>query len=387
MPELNQQIHVHVRSVVNSAAIREDVRSGRKVIVVPSATLPDNVVMNGIKYPADEIENSYLTLNRAPAPAGHPMLNGVNVSAYDPEAQNHFGIGAWNENVRRENGRVFLDKVIDVERANESDKGREILNAIAKGDPIHTSTGLTATLYAAEDDTHEFVARNIVFDHDAILIHEEGAATPAQGVGMLVNGKEIEVINSSWEDDALDWAVQDAHRALESKANAPKMAQFKQAVVDAFNAIFGQSVTTNSAEQGEADMADDKRLEQLEATVEEIGQSVKELTTSLSETIANAVSTAVAPATEMVANMKREREEAEQAELDGVLNKLVEAGIIEDEDRDQFTLNTARALAKKLPTKKGAVKVNANTVDEEPEDEFDNYDPNAVVNAFNKKEA
>lgn len=135
-------------------------------------------------------------------------------------------------------------------------------------------------------------------------------------------------------------------------------------------------------------MADDKRLEQLEATVEEIGQSVKELTTSLSETIANAVTEAVAPATEMVANMKREREEAEQAELDTVLNKLVEAGIIEDDDRDQFTLNTARVLEKKLATKKGAVKVNTNVVDDaKDDDDLDDYDPNVVVNAFNKKEA
>lgn len=384
MPALHEQVHVHVRSLVNSAAIREDVRNGRKVIVVPSATLPDNVVMNGIKYPADEIENSYLTLNRAPAPAGHPMLNGVNVSAYDPEAQNHYGIGAWNENVRRENGRVFLDKVIDVERANASDKGREILNAIDKGAPIHTSTGLTATLTAAEDDTHEYVARNIVFDHDAILLHEEGAATPSQGVGMLVNGKEIEVINSSLDDDLPSWAALAAQQGSEvAGVRANRMERILAAMAEFFSSPAAQ---TNSAEQGEADMADDKRLEQLEATVGEIGQSVKELTTSLTESIANAVAEAVAPATEMVANMKREREEAEQAELDTVLNKLVEAGVIEDEDREQFTLNTARVLEKKLAKKKGAVKVNANTVDEEPEDEFADYDPNNVVNAF-KKEA
>jgi hypothetical protein len=66
MPALNDTIHVHVRCAVNQAGIREDVRHGRKVKIVPSATMPDDIVMNGIKYPADEIARSYNSLERAP---------------------------------------------------------------------------------------------------------------------------------------------------------------------------------------------------------------------------------------------------------------------------------------------------------------------------------
>lgn len=125
---MTKRVRVNVRTLANTAAVRREKRNGRDVVIVPSATLPDDVVMNGIQYPADEIEKSYRTLNRTPAPAGHPLINGQFVSASDPEGINIAWIGAWNENVRRENGRVFLDKVIDVARASQSDEGRAVLD-------------------------------------------------------------------------------------------------------------------------------------------------------------------------------------------------------------------------------------------------------------------
>src|SRR5690606_1127908 len=95
---------------------------------------------------------------------------------------------AWNKNVRRTNGRVFVDKVIDVATANQLDGGKAVLEAIDKGEPIHSSTGLYCMLTAVQNDAEvDWEASDIVFDHDAILLGEEGAATPAQGVGLLVN--------------------------------------------------------------------------------------------------------------------------------------------------------------------------------------------------------
>jgi hypothetical protein len=49
------QVRVNVRSLANMKAVRKEKRNGRDVVIVPSATLPDNVIMNGILYPADEI--------------------------------------------------------------------------------------------------------------------------------------------------------------------------------------------------------------------------------------------------------------------------------------------------------------------------------------------
>ena len=72
---------VNIKTTVNADAIRKETRNGREVIVVPSATLPDDVVMNGIKYPADEIEKGFATLADTLAPLGHPTADGMFVEA------------------------------------------------------------------------------------------------------------------------------------------------------------------------------------------------------------------------------------------------------------------------------------------------------------------
>ena len=69
------KVRVNVRCA-NVGKIRRETRDGREKIIVPSATLPDDVVMNGITYPAAEIEASYKTLEGTPAPLGHPTLGG-----------------------------------------------------------------------------------------------------------------------------------------------------------------------------------------------------------------------------------------------------------------------------------------------------------------------
>ena len=271
------QVRVNIRSTVNAAKIRKEKRNGRDVLIVPSATLPDDVVMNGILYPALEIEKSFKGLERTPAPLGHPQVNGKFVSARDPEGINQGWIGAWNENVRRKDGRVFLDKVIDVERANQSEGGRAVLDAIDKGEPISTSTGLLCLLEAANGDVeHKFVARNIAFDHDAILLDEDPAASPDQGVGMMVNsaGQEIEVINSAFDeaDRELDWAVESALRAVEKRRRAPMVDRIKAALIEA---ILG-SERASPANRKEDDMTVSKeQFDALSAKVDTLSESLK----------------------------------------------------------------------------------------------------------------
>ncbi len=186
-----KKVRVNVRSPVAVNAIRREQRNDREVIVVPSATMPDDIVMNGIRYPAEAIANSYQTLERSLAPLHHPVDEAGNfLSAVDPDALAGFYFGCYNSGVKREQGRVLLDKVIDVKRAGESELGQRVLNAIDQGDPIHTSTGLIAELEKADkDDEADYIARNIIFDHDAILLDEPGAATPEQGVGMMLANK------------------------------------------------------------------------------------------------------------------------------------------------------------------------------------------------------
>lgn len=348
-------VRVNVRTTVNHASIRRERRNGRDYIIVPSATLPDNIVMNRVRYPADEIEKGYASLENTPAPLGHPDIEGQFVSAKDPEGLARGWIGAWNRNVRRENGRVFIDKVIDVATAMQLEGGKAVLSAIEKGEPIHTSTGLYAIMTATTNDADaDFVASELEFDHDAILLGEEGAATPDQGVGMLVNkavrdGKEIEVINSVIEDDAereLGWAVDSIARALERRDRASFIERMKTAIVE----LFGSERATSTNEK-ENDMAvSDEQFKALSDEVKTLSDGMK----GIGEQITNAVTAAVKPLVDaqeaIVANQKA-KDEAETAEL---VAKVVKANILDEETAKATPLNTLRKLAPKAEPGKAA---------------------------------
>lgn len=197
------KIRVNIRSVVNHASVREELDvNGRMCIVVPSKTLPDDVVMNDIKYPAAEIAKSFNTLEGTPAPMGHPIVRGQYVGVGHSEAY-PFISGAINRNVKRVDGVVHLEKWIDKEYATRNHPS--LIEAINKKQPIHTSTGLTLErIEVANGAGHKYEAHNMLFDHDAILLNEVGAATPDQGVGVFVNsaGDQYEVVNSVLSDAA-----------------------------------------------------------------------------------------------------------------------------------------------------------------------------------------
>ncbi|KOR02507.1 hypothetical protein [Pluralibacter gergoviae] len=190
-------MQVNITTRVNSQSIRRETYNGREHLVLPSYTLPANVVMNGGLYPQSEIDAHYKGLEGTLAPLGHPQVNGQFVSAFSPEGINAGHIGAWNRNVKKSGNRIYLEKWVDVARAGESEGGRELLErvaAIERGDdvpPIHTS--VAAFLDQLEPNEQQratgadWVAKIHGMDHDAILLHEVGAATPEQGVGLMVN--------------------------------------------------------------------------------------------------------------------------------------------------------------------------------------------------------
>lgn len=344
---------VHVRC--NAAgAIRREKMNGRDVVIVPSFTLKSGIVMNGIKYEHDEIEKSYKGLERTPAPLGHPTVNGKFVSASDPEGINIGHIGAFNANVRREGDRIAIDKIIDVEVANRSEGGKAVLAAIEAQKPIHTSTGLLCNLEAVENAKgHKYLAKNIVWDHDAILLNEEGAATPEDGTGIFVNSagetQEIEVINSAIQEAErdIDWAMDSLARALEKRQRAGLLDKLKAAILDAL----GISEREPSTNRKEDDMpVSDEQFKSLSDEVKTLSEGMK----GIGDTIANAVTTALKPVldqqAEMVANQKA-KDDAEKADLEA---KVVKANILDEETAKATPLNTLRALAKNAEPGKAA---------------------------------
>lgn len=366
------QVRVNVRSIANAAAVKEVVRNGRTLKIVPSATLPDDVIMNGILYPASEIAASFASLERTPAPLGHPTIDGKFVSALDPEGINIGYIGAWNENVRRDGGRVLLDKVIDVEVANRSEGGRAVLAAIEAGGPVHTSTGLLANLENTKGEGYERIARGIVFDHDAILLNEDGAATPDQGVGMLVNGQQIEVINSAveWADRDLTWAAESALGALERRERAGLVDAFKSLMVEAFSGL-----RKPQKQQEDPAMADDKTLADLSAKVNAIEETLKAIPT----TIGNAIADALKPVTEAHAAQVANQQAKDAAEKAALVNKVVKANLLTEPVANALTLEALRELAPQgAPGKAAALNGASGTPEADP---WADYDLNAKMEA------
>lgn len=190
-------MQVNVTTKVNNQSIRKEVYNGREHWVLPSYTLPANVVMNGGLYPAEEIDAHYQGLDGTLAPLGHPQVNGQFVSAFSPEGINQGHIGAWNRNAKKAGNRVYVEKWVDTVVANQSEQGRELLErveAIHRGEdvpPIHTSVAVFLEELEANEQQKSlganWVAKIHSMDHDAILLHEVGAATPEQGVGLMVN--------------------------------------------------------------------------------------------------------------------------------------------------------------------------------------------------------
>jgi hypothetical protein len=368
------RVRVNIRTLANTKAIRKEKRDGRDVIIVPSATLPDDVVMNGIKYPADEIAKSFQGLEKKPAPLGHPMIGGEYVSALEPMAINANWVGAFNENVRRENGRVFLDKVIDIEVANRTAGGKSLLEAIDKGDPIHTSTGLFCNLEDCADAGFKAIARDIEFDHDAILLNEQGAAKPEQGVGMMVNGAKVTVINSFLEDAdrSMEWAVESLVHALERRERASFMDQMKARLVS----LFGDVKAGKTANGKEPEMAEDKQIGELSAKVEALAESVAKIP----ETIANGVAAALKPLTDNLSAMQaneKAKEEAERAEL---VAKIVKANVLSEAAAKELTINALKELAAKAAPGKAAA-INGAPLIASADDDFAGYDLNALIDA------
>ena len=208
---------IQCRTTVKRDAVSRQSIDGVEHIIVSSSTLPDDIVMNGGLYPAEEIATSFKSLEGTLAPIEHPQINGEYISANDARAIHAFHGGAFNMNVKQENGRVHIDKYINVSEALKTDRGKRLLDRIEELEnnenarPIHTSVGVFVDVEELSEphtnsagDEFTWVAHDMVFDHDAILLDSVGAAQPHQGVGVAVNAKgeefKVQSVSADPED-------------------------------------------------------------------------------------------------------------------------------------------------------------------------------------------
>lgn len=207
LDRLTPPMQVNITTQVNASQIRREQVNGRDTWIVPSYTLPANVVMNGGLYTAAEIDAHYQELEGTVAPLGHPVADGKFVSAFSPEGLAGFYVGATNQNVKKVGNRVYTEKFIDVETARKHEGGQRLLErleALEKGEdvpPIHTSVAAFLEQLEPNEEQQaqgaQWVAKIHRMDHDAILLDEVGAATPEQGVGMMVNADQAQPLQAN----------------------------------------------------------------------------------------------------------------------------------------------------------------------------------------------
>ncbi|QIK14855.1 DUF2213 domain-containing protein [Leclercia sp. 29361] len=207
---------IHVKSLaINASNISTTTINGQEHYVIRGAVpIVDDIVMNGGLYPAEEINNSYQTMEGKLMPLPHPMVDGKYVSANDPRAINAYHVGAWAQNVSKSGDQVVMDVYINKAVAETKPDGKRLINRLdemiagTNTDPIHLSTGLLTNKEKKSGESKEkkytWIARNMQFDHIAILLDEPGAGTPEEGVGMFVNadGQEGEVETANLIDAA-----------------------------------------------------------------------------------------------------------------------------------------------------------------------------------------
>lgn len=188
---------VHLLSAVNAANVS---KSGGTYTIANVCGAVDEIVMNGMLYPGDQLAAGAPSLNGKPAPAGHPKnAAGQYISANSGDALLTFYQGAICRNARHEGGRTLVDVVVNERMAKATDPGARLIERLdvaingTNAEPIHVSTGLIceAVNVAGESrgKSYERVATNISYDHLAILLDERGAGTPEDGVGMFLNAE------------------------------------------------------------------------------------------------------------------------------------------------------------------------------------------------------
>lgn len=356
---------VNISTLVANSEIRTEVIEGVEFTVLPSKTLPPEIVMNEILYPAEEVEATINTLDGSPVTMSHPVIGGKFADAYLPLAQAKFGILGAHNKVRGKaaDGSWLIDKYIPTEQLTNSANGKKLAEAIKHKRPIHTSTGVYLTKepeIGVNAMGQEYTARAKIdrFNHDAILLNEVGAATPEQGVGIFVNSageqEETEVMYvNAYDDKQLEGQFE-----IKVKGSMlERFLEFMKTVVKSEPSDESQTVNSNR-EGNEVD----------ETKVKEIVESALAANAAQSaETIKQAIDSAVAAA--LAANAQTQAE-AEKAQL---VEQVVNAKLLPEDAAKECGIAALKAMLEGNSQGQPAMGLRRGVASNQDEDIFANY--------------
>jgi len=180
-----------LESVVSnfSGLVRHDWMEGREYLVAPMVMIVEGV-LNGsggpLLYPKEELAKYPASWNHKPVVVYHPQINGVGVSACDPDILTNHKIG-YIMNTRFEDGKLKAEAWLDRDRIDNVDP--RIADAIERQTMMEVSTGLFVDVEPAEGEfrgkQYVGIARNYRPDHLALLPDKRGACSIEDGAGFL----------------------------------------------------------------------------------------------------------------------------------------------------------------------------------------------------------
>lgn len=173
-----------------SSKVRRATLDGRAYLVAPFTSIVPGV-LNGSKgpifYPAEENAKNPDAWNGKPLTLGHPVINGMHVSARRPDILDSYGLGMIFES-KTVDGKLAGEAWFDIEKVKKVHA--PLLNALEKGEPVEISTGLFIDQEPAQEGAvyngkaYSFIARNYKPDHLAILVDQFGACSVKDGCGV-----------------------------------------------------------------------------------------------------------------------------------------------------------------------------------------------------------
>lgn len=356
---------VNIASLVVNSDIRTEVIEGVSFTVIPSKTLPKDVVMNSIMYPSEEVEAAISTLDMSPVTIGHPVVNGKFAPASDPISQAAYGIlGAHNRvKGKTDDGRWVVEKLIPTEQLQNTARGKKLAEAIKHKLPIHTSTGVYLTKepeIGVNAMGQEYTSRAKIdrFDHDAILLNEVGAATPEQGVGIFVNAdgeqEETEVMYvNACDDKQLEGQFEIKVRG----SILERFLEFMKTVVKSEPSDESQTVNKNR----EGNEVDETKVQEM------IANALAAQEAKSAEVIKQAIDGAVSAA--LTANAQTQAE-AEKAQL---VEQVVNAKLLPEDAAKECGITALKAMLEGNSQGQPAMGLRRGVASNQDEDIFANY--------------
>jgi hypothetical protein len=190
---------------IDARLLQKKTLRGREYYVAPVVLMTHGVHRGSrgpVYYPGRELDKWSHSWNHKPITLGHPMKNGQNVSASDPDVMEESDLGfLLNTNYQRRKQRSFA--WIDIESAKE--KAPAFLAKVEAKEMVEVSTGLIVDEVEKRGEyggkKFRAIAKNHRPDHLAILMDEVGACSLEDGAGLFQlnsagskNSKEEKVV-------------------------------------------------------------------------------------------------------------------------------------------------------------------------------------------------